>query len=69
VFFEDCETCKGGNDCEGRKDGNDCKGFNCREEVLKSRTWRWLLNTSLGITAATATTTREKVIITFTSYA
>jgi len=67
VFFEDCETCKGGNDCEGRKDDNDYKGFNCREEVPKSRTWRWLLGTPLGIT--TTTTTIEEVIITFTSYA
>jgi len=38
MFFEDCETCKGGNDCEDHKDDNDCKGSNCREKVLKSRT-------------------------------
>jgi len=38
MFFENCEICKGGNDCEDRKDNNDCKGFNCREEVPKSRT-------------------------------
>jgi hypothetical protein len=38
MFFEDCETCKDNNDCENRKDDNDCKGFNCREEVFKSRT-------------------------------
>jgi len=69
VSFEGCEIDKGGNDCEGRKDGNDYKGSNCREGVPKSRTWRWLLGTPLGITAATATTTREEVIITFTSYA
>jgi len=69
VSFEGCETCKGGNDCEGRKDDNDYKGSNCREGVPKSRMWRWLLGTPLGITAATTTTTREEVIITFTSYA
>ncbi len=38
MFFEDCEIYKGDNDCESRKDNNDCKDFNCREEVLKSRT-------------------------------
>ncbi len=69
MFFEGCEIYKGNNDCEDRKDDNDCKDFNCREEVLKSRTWKRLLNTPLGITTTTTTTTIEKMIITFTSYA
>jgi hypothetical protein len=38
MFFEDCEIYKDNNDCENRKDDNNYKDFNCREEMLKSRT-------------------------------
>ncbi len=38
MFFENCEIYKDNNDYENRKDDNDCKDFNCRKEMLKSRT-------------------------------
>jgi len=38
MFFKDCEICKDNNDYKNRKDNNDCKDFNCRKEILKSKT-------------------------------
>jgi hypothetical protein len=38
MFFEDCKIYKDNKNCKNCKDNNNCKDFNCREEILKSRT-------------------------------